>query len=198
MLSPTTPILTPPRVPLVDPRTGLINRAWYLFFLSLNNIATGVIDSTDSIGPDSGALVASVEEELQTLAQTLETLPPAVVPLIPDVLTDGCSALVSQFAEMQKQIDALSVQPRLELLPSIGITFETVSKNLDAKNATFTYDGSGNLVTITYANGIVKTLNYTLGILTSIVLSGSIPSGILTTKTLTYDGSGNLTNTAYT
>jgi YD repeat-containing protein len=105
---------------------------------------------------------------------------------------------LDQIAELQKQIDALSVQPRLELLPSIGITFETFSKNLDAKNATFTYDGLGNLITITYANGIVKTLNYTLGILTSIVLSGSIPSGILTTKTLTYDGSGNLTNTAYT
>jgi YD repeat-containing protein len=155
-----------------------------LFFLSLNNVATGVIDSTDSIGPDSGSLVASVEEELQTLTQAFETLPN--------------NALQPQIAELQAQIDALSVQPRLELLPSIGITFETVSKNLDAKDATFTYDGSGNLVTITYANGIVKTLNYTAGILTSIVLSGSIPSGILTTKTLTYDGSGNLTNTAYT
>ena len=38
-----TPI-TPPRVPLIDPRTGLIDRAWYLFFLSLNDIATNVVD----------------------------------------------------------------------------------------------------------------------------------------------------------
>jgi hypothetical protein len=30
------PIITPPRVPLVDLRTGVIDRAWYLFLLSLN------------------------------------------------------------------------------------------------------------------------------------------------------------------
>lgn len=29
--------ITPPRVPLTDPRTGLIAREWYLFFLSLFN-----------------------------------------------------------------------------------------------------------------------------------------------------------------
>jgi YD repeat-containing protein len=198
MPNPNVPIITPPRVPLVDPRTGLIDRAWYLFFLSLNQIANDAVQSTDSIGPDSASLIASYSADLQALAQFAETLPPVVALPAPDALTDCCSGLESQIAEMQKQIEALSVQPRLELLPSIGITFETVSKNLDAKNATFTYDGSGNLVTITYANGIVKTLNYTAGILTSIVLSGSIPSSILTTKTLTYDGSGNLTNTAYT
>jgi hypothetical protein len=84
-------------VPLVDPRTGLINRAWYLFFLSLNNIATGVIDSTDSIGPDSGSLIASVESALQAVNQELQTLPN--------------DALQPQIAELQKQIEALQVQP---------------------------------------------------------------------------------------
>jgi YD repeat-containing protein len=175
-----------------------------LFFLSLNNATTAVIDDS-GITFSAESTIASVDAALQAVNQELQTLPPALdlsdelVKLIDAAtLADCCSALVSQVAELQKQIDALSVQPRLELLPSIGITFETVSKNLDAKNATFTYDMSGNLITITYANGIVKTLNYTLGILTSIVLSGSIPSGILTTKTLTYDMSGNLTNTAYT
>ena len=29
--------ITPPRVPLTDPRTGLIAREWYLFLLSLFN-----------------------------------------------------------------------------------------------------------------------------------------------------------------
>ncbi|HPP71119.1 MAG TPA: hypothetical protein PLK95_10405, partial [Pseudothermotoga sp.] len=27
--------LTPPRVPLVDPRTGTVSREWYMFFLSM-------------------------------------------------------------------------------------------------------------------------------------------------------------------
>lgn len=34
---PNTTNITPPRVPLTDPRTGLIAREWYLFFLNLFN-----------------------------------------------------------------------------------------------------------------------------------------------------------------
>lgn len=110
MLSPATPIITPPRVPLVDPRTGLISRAWYLFFLSLNNVATAVIDES-GITFAAESLVASVEAELQTLAQFAETQPPVVALPAPDALTDCCSGLESQIAEMQKQIDALALLP---------------------------------------------------------------------------------------
>ena len=110
MLSPTPPIITPPRVPLVDTRTGLISRAWYLFFLSLNNVATAVIDES-GITFAAESLVASVEAELQTLAQFAETLPPVVALPAPDALTDCCSGLESQIVEMQKQIDALALLP---------------------------------------------------------------------------------------
>lgn len=110
MLSPTPPIITPPRVPLVDPRTGLIDRAWYLFFLSLNRATTAIIDES-GITFTAESLVASVEAELQTLAQFAETLPPVVALPAPDVLTDCCSGLVSQMAEMQKQIEALALLP---------------------------------------------------------------------------------------
>jgi len=118
MPNPNVPIITPPRVPLVDPRTGLISRAWYLFFLSLNSIASAVVDSTDSIGPDSGSLIASVDAALQAVNQELQTLPPSIdlsselVKLIDAAaLEDCCSALVSQVAELQKQIDALQSAP---------------------------------------------------------------------------------------
>ena len=110
MLIPTTPINTPPRVPLVDPRTGLISRAWYLFFLSLNNATTAIIDDS-GITFAAESLVASVEAELQTLAQFAETQPPVVALPAPDALTDCCSGLESQIAEMQKQIDALALLP---------------------------------------------------------------------------------------
>ena len=110
MLSPTPPIITPPRVPLVDPRTGLIDRAWYLFFLSLNRATTAIIDES-GITFSAETVVASVEAELQTLAQFAETQPPVVALPAPDVLTDCCSGLVSQMAEMQKQIDALALLP---------------------------------------------------------------------------------------
>ena len=131
MLSPTTPIITPPRVPLVDPRTGLISRAWYLFFLSLNNIATGVVDDS-GLTFSAESTIASVEAELQTLAQFAETLPPSIdlngelVKLIDAAtLADCCSALVSQIAELQKQIDALNVLP-----PPMQGTVTTVTATL--------------------------------------------------------------------
>jgi len=150
---------------------------------------------------NDAALNAKVQQALDAipqLAQALDLL--ATAPIKPD---PRISQLADVYAPSPANADLLiydGTQQRWEstVSPYISNSFETVSKNLKSSNATFTYDGSGNLITITYANGIVKTLNYTAGILTSIVLSGSIPSGILTTKTLTYDGSGNLTNTAYT
>jgi hypothetical protein len=97
-------------VPLIDPRTGLIDRAWYLFFLSLNQIATGVIDDS-GLTFSSEALLASYDAALRAVNQELQTLPPVVTLPVPDILTDCCSALVSQTAEMQKQIDALNLTP---------------------------------------------------------------------------------------
>ena len=111
-----TPI-TPPRVPLVDPRTGLIDRAWYLFFLSLNDIATGVVEDVN-LGTDSISLIASYDAALQALAQSVDTQPLPVdlsAELIKQIqaagLEDCCSGLLSQVAEMQKQLEALSLLP---------------------------------------------------------------------------------------
>jgi hypothetical protein len=94
---PSAPIITPPRVPLIDPRTGLIDRAWYLFFLSLNNVAANADDGS-AIAPSPEALIASYDALLQTLTQDVATQP-------------GLEGLVSQVAEMQKQIDGLALLP---------------------------------------------------------------------------------------
>ena len=91
------PIITPPRVPLVDPNTGLISRAWYLFFLSLNNVANAVVDDP-IVGPSAESLIASYDALLQTLTQEVQTQP-------------SLSDMVSQMAEMQKQVEALAVLP---------------------------------------------------------------------------------------
>jgi len=111
-----TPV-TPPRVPLIDPRTGLIDRAWYLFFVSLMNAATAVYNDA-GLGPSSESLVASYDAALQALAQEVETQPPPVdlsAELFKQIeaagLIDCCSALVSQVAEMQKQLEALNLLP---------------------------------------------------------------------------------------
>jgi hypothetical protein len=86
---------------MVDPRTGLIDRAWYLFFLSLNDIATTVVDDVN-LGTDSISLIASYDEALLSVNQELQTLP-------------SDSDLVSQITEMQKQIDALQAQPIFDI-----------------------------------------------------------------------------------
>lgn len=78
----------------------------------------------------------------------------------------------------------------------ISESFETVSANLDSSDATLNYDVDGNITSIDYANGITKTFNYTGEDITSIVLSGSTPSGITLTKTLTYTD-GDVVNIAY-
>ena len=163
MPNPNVPIITPPRVPLVDPRTGLISRAWYLFFLSLNNIATGVVDDS-GLTFSAESTIASVEAELQTLAQFAETLPPSIdlngelVKLIDAAtLADCCSALVSQVAELQKQIDALQVQPIVDVgainaaiaaLSSAPATY-TADFSVAATNVWIINNKSGSSCTVT-------------------------------------------------
>ena len=130
-----TPI-TPPRVPLIDPRTNLIDRAWYLFFLSLNNIATAVVDDVN-LATDSASLIASYDAALRALAQEVETLPPVVTLPVSDVLGDCCSALESQMAEMQKQIEALQVQPIVDV-GLITASIAALSSAPVTKTANFT------------------------------------------------------------
>ena len=76
-----------------------------------------------------------------------------------------------------------------------AFSFEAVSKNLSASDATIAYAGD-NIGTITYANGIVKTFSYGVDGLETIVLSGATPSGIDLTKTLQYT-LGEFTGFAY-
>ena len=130
-----TPI-TPPRVPLIDPRTNLIDRAWYLFFLSLNNIASAVVDDS-GLTLSSESLLASYDAALRSVNQELQTLPPVVTLPAPDVLGDCCSALISQTAEMQKQIEALQVQPIVDAA-SITAAINAASSAPVTKTADFT------------------------------------------------------------
>jgi hypothetical protein len=123
-------------VPLIDPRTGLIDRAWYLFFLSLNDIATGVVDDVN-LNADAISLLASYDAALMSVNQELQTLPPVVTLPVPDVLTDCCSALDSQVAEMQKQIEALQVQPIVDTA-AITAAINAASSAPVTKTADFT------------------------------------------------------------
>lgn len=131
-----TPI-TPPRVPLIDSRTGLIDRAWYLFFLSLQDIATSVVD--DVVSPDAESLIASYDAALRSVNQELQTLP------------------ASQSAELQALIN--EVRQQLETLPrqELGtmaalqqanlpwVTFDTTPENVPTDIGTVAWDGGTTL-----------------------------------------------------
>lgn len=94
-----TPI-TPPRVPFIDARTGLIDRAWYMFFLSLYRTAASVDDG--DLGPSPESLIASYDQMLRNLEQT--------VGLIPS----------SETGELQQQIDTLRQTVETQRQPDLG------------------------------------------------------------------------------
>jgi hypothetical protein len=78
--------------------------------------------------------------------------------------------------------------PATDTLPGVGAgadSFETISKNLSATDATFNYTGD-QLTSINYASGITKTLAYGVDGLSSVTLSGSTPGGIALVKTFVY------------
>jgi hypothetical protein len=117
----------------------MIDRAWYLFFLSLNTVATAVVDDP-ALGPSPDSLIASYDAALQTLAQDVGTQP-------------SVNDLLSQMAEMQKQIEALALQVRPELgtmsqlqqanLP--WVTFDTTPENVPTDTGTVAWDGGTTL-----------------------------------------------------
>lgn len=113
-----TPI-TPPRVPLIDPRTGLIDRAWYMFFLSLLNAATTVDDG--DTGTSALSLIASYDEALRIVNQELQTLPPAI-DYSEDILKikhEGNLQPSSEVGELQALIN--DVRQQLETLPHASL-----------------------------------------------------------------------------
>lgn len=152
------PIITPPRVPLVDPRTGLVSRAWYLFFLSLNNVANGVVNDP-MVGPSAESLTASYDALLQTLTQEVQTQP-------------SQESAIDQIAELQKQIQALEAQIEcpcaeltaelqkqvdgLQLTPPVGfgtMAFQNTGISGTASLAKLTTLGANG--SLTFTNGII-------------------------------------------
>lgn len=71
-LSPINPTqLTPPRVALIDERSGAISREWYRFFLSLLT-ATQSNQEETTLGPDTASLLATYDAMLMSATQASE------------------------------------------------------------------------------------------------------------------------------
>ncbi len=91
--------ITPPRVPLLDPRTGLITREWYRFFFNLF-VLTGSGQNTTSLTDLQVGPPMPTQEDLGEIIIDIETI---------EKQPTQESAL-DQIAELQKQIQALEVQ----------------------------------------------------------------------------------------
>jgi len=164
--------ITPPRVPLIDQRTGLISREWYRFFLNLFQL-TGSGDNQISL-------------------TDLQLGPPSVpvesIQIDPNAPTNAPSdsALVSQIAEIDKQLNALESQPEcpceeynaetqkdingLEMLPRAELgtmaalqqanvpwmTFDTTASSVPPDVGTAAWDGGTTLGIQATANVLIK------------------------------------------
>jgi hypothetical protein len=96
-LAPINPTqLTPPRVALIDERSGAISREWYRFFLSLLT-ATQTNQEETELTPDATSLITSYDAVFGTTIQGLESTP------------DAASA--SDLAVVQKELQALALSP---------------------------------------------------------------------------------------
>ena len=106
--------ITPPRVQLVDPNTGLVSREWFRFFQSLFQLTgSGQNDFTLQdlqIGPDGDA--ASLAAVLQTEIQNLSVSPPYTPQLVRhrygsfyDTTTQTAAAINTAYAMTFNTVD---------------------------------------------------------------------------------------------
>ena len=109
--------LTPPRVALIDPRSGAISREWYRFFLSLLT-ATQTIQEEVELAPDATSLLATYDAMLAELAQATESAPDCCVSgeavLASDIqglASTPLGATVSALAAVQSEVQALALSP---------------------------------------------------------------------------------------
>jgi len=118
--------ITPPRVPIIDQRTGLISREWYRFFLNLFNLTGAGANNTSLTDLQLGPPPTYVDEINNNISKSSENLSPSQDGLLAQIaqlqkeveglaVYDCCVSLLSDFAEIQKQIQALNVQTRPEL-----------------------------------------------------------------------------------
>lgn len=170
--------LTPPRVALIDPRSGAISREWYRFFLSLLTATQNNQDETE-LAPDTASLLATYDAMLASVAQTSE------------IASDGMvTSLESSLNNLQ---NAFGVTP-----PDLGGTVTSVAASGGTTGLTFTgspITTSGTLTlggTLAVANGGTGQTSYTNGQL----LIGNTTGNTLTKATLTAGTNISITNGA--
>jgi hypothetical protein len=164
-----------PRTPLTDPATGLLSREWYRFFFNLFNLTGGGTNPTSledlQLGPpNNDQFVLNLQNV--TEAQTND------------------SPLVSQIAELSKQIDALASAPfpTPQVLQLVYGSFYSTANQPDGSNTTaypIVYDTTAYSKNVTLENRTaVFTASIALTVMTvTAITSGPIYPGMVITGT---------------
>ena len=154
MAGPINPTnLTPPRVALIDDRTGAISREWYRFFLSLLTATQNNQDET-FLAPDTDSLLASYDAVFSEAIQGLESAPDccsetANVDAKVNALTQATGVTPpgpseSDIAVIQSQLQALALSPppKQFLTPRYGSFYDTTDQTAALANTAygFTYN----------------------------------------------------------
>jgi hypothetical protein len=172
--------LTPPRVPLMDDRTGAISREWYRFFLSLLTATQDNLDAAE-VSPDTSSLLASYDAMLNSLAQGVESAP------------DALSVATSLDSKVDMLAQSFGVTP-----PDLGGTVTSVAASGGTTGLTFSgspITTSGTLTlggTLDVDSGGTGQTSYTDGQL----LIGNSTGNTLTKATLTAGTNVSITNGA--
>lgn len=116
--------LTPPRVALIDDRSGAISREWYRFFLSLLKATQDNQDET-TLAPDANALLAAYDAVFADMAQAAAVTPSA--------------ASDSDIADIQTQLQALALSPPPKEFrsPRYGSFYDTTTQTAAAINTAY-------------------------------------------------------------
>ena len=148
-LAPINPTqLTPPRVPLIDDRSGAISREWYRFFLSLLT-ATQTNQDEVELAPDATSLIASYDAMLESLAQATETQPDCcsatadvdakVNSFAQATASAPPAASESDIAVIQSQLQALALSPPPKefISPRYGSFYDTTDQTAAVINTAY-------------------------------------------------------------
>ena len=144
MADPNITQIPAPRVDFIDPRTGLMSRQWYRFFLNLFNLTGGDSNATSisdlQVGPlsDVAGLAA-----IQAQSTALEVAP----------------AYQDQLTELTKTVQDLSLTPTiLPVYPGDGLGSIQYNNNGTFGGSTkFIYDGNSTVTAGAAASGISST-----------------------------------------
>ena len=117
----------------------------------------------------------------------------------PTLLTNTQKTISTITSETVKIL--LIAQSQISSTTNYQESYETINKNLKSYNCSFNYSNNNVLQSIVYqkndSSTITKTINYdNQGRLQSILLSGSLPTGIKLRKTFNYSA-GNINRIIY-